>query len=768
MEALEHLALAALLWDLPGVLAATPTEISPAAQRLLDLTRLEDQPVSAAILEQARQYAGSAAQPQPGLPDQPLRAIFSRVQISRQQSLQPSYYQVAPLPATQASLEVLFPQSEPDMSGVAAHLQHLARELDWLATTVDCSRFTQIYTHLPALLQRYGSCLPGGSPDVSLFDTARLTSAIAVCIYQYHTNRLTVADVQAETQSRRFCLLAGQLTEFQDYLCDIAHAGPGGVAHRLRGRALYLQTLVDLVGQQMARRFGVPDGNLIMATGNTCYLLLPNRDAVAMIIQELRQTIDTWLQQHFNGEIGLSLAHLSFAGEQFQASSSTRSGFGALLSRLQQRLQREQQRRAHTVLTTDGEWDEAAFLLQRDFQETGVCTGCGKFPAVHPEMLCRQCAQDLVWGRLLPQARYIAYYQGYPENADATVRPLPFNCAVRLLPAGWPADAGEPYLVVQLNDPQIHDLAAYPATFRYLATHIPSGQPTEPLTFAAIADRARGRALLGYLNAGLDDMTIRLTEGLRRDNDGYDTIANIATLSRRIDQFFSGRLQQLLSQPAADTEHDYRDCYTIFAGSDEFLLVGPWDRVADLACAMRDQLTRFVGGNPDITMSAGIRFAPDDYLPVQAARNVRETRAASRLTNGANDLGQSGNCLTLLDDTLSWDEARHILAQIALLQPGVDHLTTTLLGNLIEYGRHYRRWMDTGAGEGLRYKARFAYTIARALRKGHPAIYHWADTLLQSLHTSRPDPSMRHLELIATYLLYIKPQRSSHEQKRSP
>jgi CRISPR-associated protein Csm1 len=765
MEALEHLALAALLWDIPGVLADAPTEISPAAQRLLDLTRLQDQPVSAAILAQARQYAGSSAQPRSGLPDQPLRAIFGQVQISRQQSLQPSYYPIAPLPATHASLEVLVPRLEPDMSGVAAHLQNLARELDWLGTRVDCSRFAQVYPHLLVLLQRYGGCLPGGSPDVSLCDTARLTSAIAVCLYQYHADQMPNTDIQAEAQSERFCLLAGQLTAVPDYLCDITHAGPGGGAQRLRARALYLQTLVDLVGQQVAWQFGVPDGNLIMATGNTFYLLLPNRDDVTMITQGLRHTIDTWLQQHCNGEIGLSLAHLSFAGEQFQASSSTQPGFGDLLNRLQQRLQREAQRRAHAVLTSDNAWDEAAFLLPHNFQATGVCAGCGKFPAAQPDSLCRQCAQDLAWGRQLPQARYIAYYQGYPEAADLTAdlaaRPLPFNCAVRLLSAAQLADAGEPYQIVQINDPQIHDLADYPATFRYLATHIPIGPDSEPLTFAAITARARGRALLGYLDAGLDDLTLLLTEGLRRDSDGYDTIARIATLSRRIDQFFSGWLQQRLSQPPAGTEQDYRDCYTVFSGGDACLLVGPWDRVADLACAVRNQLARFVGDNPDITMSAGIRLTPEDYPPAQAARDTREAHTQATFARKTDDPEQIGDQLTLLGDTMPWDEAQRILAQIALLQPGVVHLTATLLGNLVEYGRLYRLWMDTGAVEGLHYKARFAYAIARALRKGHPAVYQWADTLLQSLHTSQPDPSMQHLELIATYLLYIKPQRSS-------
>ncbi len=761
MEALEHLALAALLWDIPGVLADAPTAISPAAQRLLDLTRLEDQPVLAAILAQARQYAGSSGQPRSGLPDQPLRAIFGQVQISRQQSLQPSYYPIAPLPATHASLEVLFPRSEPDMSGLAAHLQHLARELDWLGTSVDCSRFAQVYTHLLALLQRYGGCLPGGSPDGSLCDTAWLTSAIAVCLYQYHADRMPNADVQAEAQSERFCLLAGQLTGFPDYLCDITRTGPGGVARRLRARALYLQTLVDLVGQQIARRFGVPDGNLIMVTGNTFYLLLPNRDDVAMVIQELRHAIDTWLQQHCNGEIGLSLAHRSFAGEQFQASSSTRSGFGKLLNQLQQRLQREAQRRAHAVLTSGNAWDESAFLLPHNFQATGVCAGCGKFPAAQPDTLCRQCTQDQAWGQQLPQAHYIAYYQDCPDAADLAARPLPFDCAVRLLSADQLADAGEPYQIVQINDPQIHDLADYPARFRYLATHIPTTSDSEPLTLAAIAARARGRALLGYLDAGLDDLTLLLTEGLRRDSDGYDTIARIATLSRRIDQFFSGWLQQRLGQPPAGTEHDYRDCYTVFSDGDACLLVGPWDRIADLACAVRDHLTQFVGDNPAITMSAGIRFAPEDYPPAQAARDTREARTQATFARNTDDPEQIGDQLTLLGDTLRWDEARQILAQIALLQPGVEHLTATLLGNLVEYGRLYRLWMDTGAVEGLHYKARFAYAIARALRKGHPAVYQWADTLLQSLHTSQPDPSMRHLELLATYLLYIRPQRSS-------
>ncbi len=89
------------------------------------------------------------------------------------------------------------------------------------------------------------------------------------------------------------------------------------------------------------------------------------------------------------------------------------------------------------------------------------------------------------------------------------------------------------------------------------------------------------------------------------------------------------------------------------------------------------------------------------------------------------------------------------------------HLTSAFLYDLIEYGRLYRLWAKERKIEGLRYKALFAYNIARNLRKGDEELHRWADMLLQSLHGNGTNVTMQHLALIATYLLFTKREKGA-------
>ena len=71
------------------------------------------------------------------------------------------------------------------------------------------------------------------------------------------------------------------------------------------------------------------------------------------------------------------------------------------------------------------------------------------------------------------------------------------------------------------------------------------------------------------------------------------------------------------------------------------------------------------------------------------------------------------------------------------------------------------RSADAAPGEqaeaGLRYKALFAFNLARTLRRSNADLYRWADRLIQSLSATSSDPTIRHIGLIAAYLLLLRP-----------
>jgi hypothetical protein len=310
MEQVERLALMGLIHDLKELANVAS---APLPHRIVDLARLDYQPSLHAILGQAEAYATPGAPRQP-LSQAALRSIFSFV--SFQDDIAPPVVlrALAPLPATAQAQDALFPVPSVDTTRRGGYVRAMLDALAQLAADVDLDRFDHAYPHLLAWLQRFGWCLPAHRDDVSLYDHARLTCAIAACLARYHTDDQTVEAVVQAADMERFCLIAGDLSGIQRYIFDIASIGPGGVARRLRARSFYLGALADPLEHLTAARFDVPLGNVIMASGGKFYVLVPNLGAMEEQVAALRREVHAWLHLEFNGEIAINLAHVCFAG----------------------------------------------------------------------------------------------------------------------------------------------------------------------------------------------------------------------------------------------------------------------------------------------------------------------------------------------------------------------------------------------------------------------------------------------------------------------
>jgi CRISPR-associated protein Csm1 len=623
--------------------------------------------------------------------------------------------------------------------------------MDDLAHSVDLNHFEHVYSHLLAVLQQYTWCLAAHAEDVALFDHLKLTSAIAACLYRYHEADLMADRVKEAIDEERFCLLVGDLSGIQDYIFDITTIGAGGVARRLRARSFFMSLLSDGVSHLIADRLEVPLGDVIMASGGKFYLLVPNLGQMESRVKALQAEIDGWLRAEFNGEIGANLAQICFSGQQFSAGGEQHEGFGDVMTRLSFRLNIQKRRRGMTVLQDGDGWIEGDFAIERDFWGRDACQSCGKFPATVGE-ICEQCDRDVALGKVLPRVRYVAYYRTTPAQKHIQ---LPGGYAAAVLPEEELSEVGEAYLVAKLNDPDLQELRAYPAAFRYLANCVPLGDYGAQLSFEEIAKMAKGRELLGYVKADVDYLGILFAQGLRRDQQGYDTAPHLAMLSRMLDLFFSGWMQHTLSQ-----KQEYQNFYTIFSGGDDLFLVGPWDKAADLACHVNEKLREFVGGNPDITLSGGLLFTKHRYPIARAAGAADEVLEQSKEAEWKDERGKkrNRNQLTVLGDTFRWEQAGPIFEDVETLKEHADELTSSFLYSLVQYSQMYTAYLAGDLDVVPRYRAMFAYNIARNLQRGPEAVFDWADELMRSLSGRRKSERMHHLGLVATYLLFYKRQ----------
>ena len=244
---------------------------------------------------------------------------------------------------TPEGLHAIFPESVQayDKGELTQFIKDFGEDFSNLFRTgtsvVNKSSFECVVTHLYSILAKYTWCLPSDTQevfsDVSLFDHLRTTSAIASCLYLYHSSK-NLLNEQAirNSDTERFLLVTGDTSGIQNYIFDIATTGVGGVARRLRARSLYVQLCSEVASHLVLRKLGLPIAiHTLMNSGGHFYLLLPNVDEVTSGIQESQQEMDNWFLKELNGELALTLAMVPFGDDGFKAEEGV-SAWGTVAS----------------------------------------------------------------------------------------------------------------------------------------------------------------------------------------------------------------------------------------------------------------------------------------------------------------------------------------------------------------------------------------------------------------------------------------------------
>lgn len=580
---------------------------------------------------------------------------------------------------------------------------------------LDQSRYEAYLAGLYSLLERYTWCIPSAAyrsiPDVSLFDHARVSAAIAAALCHYREECPDLDPLDLGDRSV-FLIVVGDLSGIQSYLYEITRGDTPaqGVARRLRARSLYLHMVTEVAAHKLVESTSLPSLNIIMHSGGHFHALLPNTERARKAVADLQGWADRWMLSHFGGELALNLASSAFGAEGFQVaerqsgSAGERerraSGFGQVLRQAGQALGERKLARLREALQADGSWREDAFLLP-SFTGEGPCQGCGKELRLPGVELGAQCAADLELGRRLTEARYLAVYEeghrGVAQVLDRVVQPLRHH--------GEAGDGAELLVALDRFEPEATRTA--PALWRPLCNYVPTWQRGDAaaeeregtiVSFEDLADRAHGRKLLGFLKADVDHLGEIFVFGFRPDRD---TPSRLAQTSRLLDLFFSGWLPNLLRRR-------FPDCYSVYAGGDDLLIVGPWDQTLALARAVSQDFARLTQ-NDKVHLSAGLFLAKPGYPIARAAQ------AAGEALERAKDAGRNRFCL--LGQVLTWEEWDEVRAVWQELTPEAEQASSAFLYHLLQYGRMWGRYVRNGDVLALRFQPLLAYDVARNLNK---------------------------------------------------
>jgi CRISPR-associated protein Csm1 len=651
----------------------------------------------------------------------PLASVFNRLELGKPLNTQ-KYYGFLPL-----TPENTFPveKKEVNVHDFKKLLSDFKKDLIRFTKEVKFSDFNIAYTHLITLLQKYTWCIPCTSNegnDISLFDHLKTTAAIVSCLYQYHSKR---EDFSQESISNedipKFQLVAGDLSGIQKYIFDISTISAGGVARRLRARSFYLAVISEVISHRILHLFDLPLCNIIIASGGNFYILLPNTEDTVDKINKLQQYLDRWFLEQFKGQININLATICFYGKEFK-------DFGEVLYRLSQNLSIKKNRPLFDQLVdSNGKWKEEIFVRPwHDDKGLGICHGCGKDVAdamIDDIAFCYHCRNDFNIGKLLPGSKYIIYFKKSRSQNKNNEFEL-FDEYSFELSSKMPHQNSGIYLVTKINEMDCTEVSDFPVNFRYMANFVPTAEEDilsedgkhiiakgAPLDFDFIAEKSMGRKMLGYLKADVDNLGSLFIFGLKDcGGKNLNTISRLTTLSRMLDTFFSGWVYEIIKK-------EFPDCYIVFSGGDDLLIIGPWDRVVDLSIKINQEFHRFTAENPNITLSAGITFSkpkiPVSVVTEQAEENLE--RSKEEVMPGSTKGGR--NQLTAFGEVVKWMKVPYLLEHAKLMASWLlkGKLSVNFVRNLSIYNYIFKYYQKEGMSEGLKYLPLLSYDIARNL-----------------------------------------------------
>lgn len=558
--------------------------------------------------------------------------------------------------------------------------------------------------HFDSLWRIYTHAIPsatafGVMPDVSLYDHSRTTAALATALWRYHHENGDEPTQTASNMKRaqdwnipKFLLVQGDFFGIQRFI----FAGDSDASHKsaarlLRGRSLYISLLTEMAALKILDSLQLPSTSLVQSVAGKFLIVAPNTPSTIEALERVKADINAWFLEHTYAQSGLGVAWTSASCKNFTARTE---GFSQLIKQLFLELEKAKYQ-SFNLANETAPAPVFSNYLEKIGNAGGICqyTGWGAGSIEQDGLRFSALASDQISiGRLIAGKRerlaitrralsngsnslklpLFDYHLHFTDNEEASgrfgnearngnlVRLWDFSLADTKNPTAWNGYARRSingyvpfftqedtytdwrYEGIDAEDDQQRE-AGNLKTFSHLACE------DRRLHQRGERESAIGIKALGVLKGDIDNLGAIFQKGL-----ADPTFARMAGLSRQIDSFFSSYLPWLCSKR-------YPNTYTVFAGGDDFFLIGPWYSLIRLAGELNQHFQRYTAHNSALHFSAGIALAKPGLPLPQLARMAETALDAAKQYPGK-------NAVHLLDVTMNWKELHEIFLACDNLQ----------------------------------------------------------------------------------------------------
>ena len=615
---------------------------------------------------------------------------------------------------------------------------------------------------LLGLLETQFSCFPsstftGESPDVSLFDHAKTTAAMATCISAYvQANDITdlhKALFVQETDFRQkdvFLLYTADFSRIQKFLYTVHTEN---ALRSLRSRSFFLELLMEHYLDELLAGCGVSRANLIYSGGGHCYALLPNTPAVLQTVAQWNRSFNGWLRQEFGTQLFLANAWTACSGNDLTNTPAEKSPYKELFRRVNRLLE---QHKFHRYTAEDLRQlnSTAAYPDGRE------CKVCGTSTNLKDD-LCPWC-KLFVDLSIKIQNKRVLVVSRQPSAADDCTLPAldggsEYLSLTDQLSARKRLASGEPVARVYTKNA--------PFTGLTYSTNLYVGDYAASNSMEELAEQSEGVRRIAVCRMDVDNLGHAFISGFEQENEKdpvkrmhYVTLSRTSAFSRQMSLFFKCYINSILEGLQVSI---------VYAGGDDVFLVGAWNDVLEAAQRIQSNFTAFSCGA--LTLSAGIGTF-DDHYPIRlSAEETAELEESAKHLPGKNAVAlftperkavrdAKGNLLVRPEQghIYSWDTFRtNVLTEkVGCLQSffGKDNAEhgNAMLYNLLALLRE---------AENDRINlARYAYLLARLSPKKNASDYKLYEQFSHSMMDWALDAVQRH-QLITAIYIYVYQNR---------
>lgn len=704
LNASSQVALAALLYDIPYI--AQHAQVDPALTNIAPVNPWQLADTDETVLRQIVRLAYHAAlgfQPTITTAEPVLSEATSQIRLSslleqiRLVPHTPSAETRYVYPLQALSINSLFPQLKTAKQAESA--SHDYAKL-WQTFRTGLDKIPNAHrANLPLWLDHFDSLwqivthaipLTAISPlaahskaDVSVYDHSKTTAALAVALWRYHQTYPSNL-LPEEWHQHKFLLIQGDFFGIQDFIFASGGETRKYAAKLLRGRSFYVSLLMECAALKVMEALGLPSTSQIINAAGKFLIVASNTEETKAKLKIVQQELNQWFLQHSLGQAGIGLAWLGASCNDF-----TQTHFSHLMKALFEQLEKTKLQR-FDLCSANAPVLFGDFLDQFN-NDKGVCAIDGRSAAsvkLDNKWVSPLAADQIKVGHNLTHYQRLlltrsslehntlglaifGYYVNFSKSEDISgkfgalartgelLRVIDFSLAQSADEPSWHGYARRAIntWIPRFTTNDFDSFDKYTDTDEIYDKTI-----NEAKTLNHLADEDKrmdasgnwlGVSALMTLKGDVDNLGIIFQQGLGENQANF---AKMAGLSRQINAFFSIYLPYL-----CQNDPTFHNIYTVFAGGDDFFLIGPWHSTLKLAQTMRDKFTEYVAHNPDVHFSAGLAITKAG-LPINYLAEMAETALEQAKThNPQQQTMPPKNAVTCFGHSVAWLEFNQLL-----------------------------------------------------------------------------------------------------------